>query len=201
CRRGRTCRTRGRSSAPVLPCVDYLHSGECRVLMYTRARSPPIQGGGLPATLVTDDSPPLVTRLCRMRAPSPKPLLEERVVVPIRRRAGTEKAERRAARPDLMPGAGRDQDRVARPDRLSLAVKLHLAGALEHEVDLFALPVEMSLRGAIWFEGGFGEALCCGVVKLANRRTVLRRERLRLCRGRDVHSGRLRDRGAQDFDH
>ena len=49
---------------------------------------------------------------------------------------------------DLVPGAGRDQDRIPRYDGPPLAVELHLARALDQVVDLLALAVVVALRRA-----------------------------------------------------
>ena len=63
----------------------------------------------------------------------PQLLSEIGVLVRIRRRAAAEKAEPRGGR-DLVPGAGRNQNRVARCDRTCFSVDLHRALAFEKEI-------------------------------------------------------------------
>src|SRR5436305_2334091 len=64
---------------------------------------------------------------------------EERVLVAVGRRAAAQEADTVVAGADLVPRAWRDQDRVAGRDPTARAVELHLAAAIEPEVDLRAL--------------------------------------------------------------
>ena len=83
-----------------------------------------------------------------------------------------------------MPGAGRDRDCLARAELDALAVQLHLGAAGGDEVDLLRVGVVVALRAAAGRESRLGEALqrrAAGrqAEELADRRAVLRRERLR----------------------
>src|SRR5215475_7613225 len=97
-------------------------------------------------------------------------LLEERVLVGVRRRAHAQDAE--LTRPvvlERVPGAGRDEDRVARADAAGLAVDLELARALRDEVDLLGSRVVMPLCRLPRLEQRLGEALRGRVVQLSDR--------------------------------
>ena len=83
-----------------------------------------------------------------------------------------------------MPGSGRQQDRVARPDPGVPAVDLHLALALEDVVDLLGAGVVVALGRLPRCEGRLGEALLArasklGVEQNADRAPVGGRERRR----------------------
>src|SRR3981081_3670558 len=79
-----------------------------------------------------------------------KSLLEERVFVGVWRRAVAEEAQLAVAVVlQRVPGAGGDQDGVARADHLAVAVDLHPAGALQDEVDLLRCAVVVALRGLV----------------------------------------------------
>src|SRR6185437_16327816 len=69
----------------------------------------------------------------RARTASPPALLEEGVLVRIGRSTTTEEAERHR-RPNLVPGARRDQDGILRLDFTDLAVELQRALTFEHDV-------------------------------------------------------------------
>src|SRR6266849_426577 len=115
-------------------------------------------------------------------------LLEERVVVRVRRRAAAEDPQ--LAGPvvlERVPRARRDQDCVARTKEARLAVELHLALTLEHEVDLFADAVIVALGRLPRLERRLGEALYVRLLQLADRRPVLRHERLHALDRPDVH--------------
>src|SRR5438105_5301003 len=88
---------------------------------------------------------------------------------------------------ERVPGARRDEDRVAGTNPLRFAVDLELAGALRDEVDLLGAPVVVALGRLSGLERGLGEALRRGVVQLADRRAVLRRERLGAVEALQVH--------------
>src|SRR5580765_987803 len=114
----------------------------------------------------------------RARGPAcPTALLEEGVLVRIGGSTATEKAERHR-RPDLVPGAWRDQSRIPRFDLTDLAVELQRALALEHDVDLFAATVIVPLGCLPRLERRLRKTLEARVVELPNRRAVFRRERL-----------------------
>src|SRR6476661_2308706 len=107
-------------------------------------------------------------------------LLEERVVVRVRRHAAAEEPELTGAVVfERVPGARRDERRVPRTDAASLAVDLEVAGALHDEVDLLGGAVVVALGRLARLERRLRETLKLGVVQLADRRAVLRRERLR----------------------
>src|SRR3954454_20173324 len=106
-------------------------------------------------------------------------LLEERVLVRVRRRAHAEDGQlARAVVLERVPGTRRDQDRVAGPHPAGLAVDLELARPFRDEVDLLGSLVVVPFRGLRRLERGLGEALRRRPVELADRRAVLRRERL-----------------------
>src|SRR5690349_18700731 len=94
-----------------------------------------------------------------------KTLLEEGVVVGVRRRAAAEDAQlARAVVLERMPRARRDEHRVAAPDGARRAVDLHPAGALDDEVDLLRLRVVVPLGRLPRLERRLGEALQRGVM-------------------------------------
>src|SRR6266436_505675 len=73
-------------------------------------------------------------------------LLEERVVVRVRRHAAAEEPQLTVAVVlERVPGARRDQRRIPRADAASLAVDLEVARALQDEVDLLGGAVVMAL--------------------------------------------------------
>ena len=84
--------------------------------------------------------------------------VEVRVLVPIGRCAAAQQAEVRMGR-NLVPGAGWNQNRVARCDFALLAVEFHGGCALEDEVDLLGHRVVVAHRGRACGQGGLGEAL------------------------------------------
>ena len=75
----------------------------------------------------------------------PKPLGKVSVVVRIWRRAAAEKAERGGGR-DLVPGAGRNQDRVAGCDRTLFSVDFHRALAFQQEIELLTFLMVVPIR-------------------------------------------------------
>src|SRR5690349_24281284 len=94
-----------------------------------------------------------------LRAIWPGYLLEVRVLVPVRGRAAAQEPQPLAASGDLMPGARRDQDRIAGRDLTAVAVDLHLAPAVCQVVDLLRFGVVVALRGLARLESRLGEAL------------------------------------------
>ena len=85
-------------------------------------------------------------------------LLEIGVLVRIGRRAGAEEAQRRLG-PNDVRGAGRQQDRIARPDFAPVAVHLDLSTPIEDEINLLSLLVMMALCGLSRRQRGLGQAL------------------------------------------
>jgi hypothetical protein len=63
---------------------------------------------------------------------------------------------------DLVPRAGRDEDRIAGTDLARLALDLHLAAALEEDVDLLGARVVVALGGLPGCKAGLGETLVRG---------------------------------------
>src|SRR5690348_11520726 len=105
-------------------------------------------------------------------------LVEEGVVVGVRRRAAAEDAELgRAVVLELMPRARRDENRVAGADGAGVAVDLNAAGPFDDEVDLFRRAVVMPLRRLVRLERRLGEALRVRMEQLPDRRAVSRPER------------------------
>src|SRR6185436_19007484 len=96
-------------------------------------------------TSCTPASPPCARR------PSPTAearaaLREVRVLVPVRRGAAAEEAQRvGSGRADLVPRTGRDRDGISGLDLGRLAVDLHHPGPVEDEVDLLAVAVVVAL--------------------------------------------------------
>jgi hypothetical protein len=90
--------------------------------------------------------------------PWPYRLFQIRILVGIRRRAATEKAERLCGR-DRVPRARRDEDRIARADRLAFAVEFYLARAFEDEIEFLRDPVIVPLRPASCGDARFCKAL------------------------------------------
>src|SRR5690349_8949632 len=121
-------------------------------------------------------------------APRPRlrALVEERVVVAVRRDAAAEEADGGRGG-ELVPRARRDEDCVARADAAAVAVDLHVALALEHDVDLLRGAVLVPLRALTLPERRFRQALQRRVMELPNRRPVLRRERAQLVARGNVH--------------
>src|SRR5437588_846799 len=108
-----------------------------------------------------------------------KALLEDRVLVGVRRRAHAEDGQlARAVVLERVPGPRWNEDRVAGPDPAGLAVDLELARPLRHDVDLLASLVVVAFRGLRRLERGLCEALRRRAVELPDRRAVLGRERL-----------------------
>src|SRR5665213_205771 len=106
-------------------------------------------------------------------------LLEVGVVMRVRRRAAAQNAElARSVVLELVPRARRDQYGVAGTHVRDLAVDLHLALPLEHEVDLLGDAVVVALGRLLDLERRLGKALHVRVMELANRRAILRHERL-----------------------
>src|SRR5580765_3935095 len=110
----------------------------------------------------------------RARTACQTALLEEGVLVRIGGSATTEEAKRHV-RPDLVPGAGRDQGRIPRRDLTDLAVELERALAFEHDVDLFAPTVIVPLGRLPPLERRLRQTLGACVVELPDRRAVFRR--------------------------
>src|SRR6476646_11553719 len=100
-------------------------------------------------------------------------LLEEGVLVRIGGSTATEEAARHR-RPDLVPGAWRDQGRIPRLDLTDLAVELQRALALEHDVDLFAATVIVPLGRLPRLERRLCKNLRGGVVELPDLRAAHR---------------------------
>ena len=99
----------------------------------------------------------------------------------IGRRAGAEEAQRRLS-PNDVRGAGRQQDRIARPDFAPVAVHLDLTAPIEDEIDLLSPLVMMALGGLSRRQPGLGQALVLHrrvgpVEDAANDRAVGRGER------------------------
>ena len=86
------------------------------------------------------------------------PLVEPGVFVRVGRGAAAKEAKRRL-RPDGVPGAGREEDGVARDDCARFAVDFHGPTPVEDEVDLFGALVVMPLGGLAGRQAGFGQAL------------------------------------------
>ena len=105
-------------------------------------------------------------------------LLEEGVVVAVRRGAAAEEPKLRHGYA-LVPRAGWDQGGVAGSNVPALVVDLELTLSFEHEVDLLARPVVVPLRRLTRCQGGLGQALPLRVMQLADRRSVFGRERRR----------------------
>src|SRR5437762_7806010 len=115
-------------------------------------------------------------------------LLEDGVVVGVRRRAAAEEAQLAVAVVlERVPRAGWDEGGVARAKAAPLTVDLEVAGALQDEVDLLGRAVVVARRGLARLERRLGEALELRVMQLANRRAVLRREGLRPVHRLDAH--------------
>src|SRR6185437_4531747 len=115
-------------------------------------------------------------------------LLEERVVVRVGRRTAAQDPElARAVVLERVPRTGWDQGRVPRSHALPVAVDLERAGSFQHEVDLLARAVVVALGRLARLERRLREALALRVVELADRRAVLRRERLRPVHRLHVH--------------
>src|SRR3954451_13523069 len=116
-------------------------------------------------------------------------LLEERVVVRVRRHAAAEELQLTVSVVlERVPRALRDECGVARPYVASLAVDLEFARALQDEVDLLGRAVVVPLRRLARLERRLRKTLELGVVQLADRRAVLRRERLRPVHRLHVHA-------------
>ena len=96
------------------------------------------------------------------------------------------------ARDELVPRAGRDQHCVALPHVADDAVDLEDAAALGDEVDLLGPRVVVALRRLPGLEARLGERLRTRVVKLADGRSVLGRERLGVCQRPELHGAILR---------
>src|SRR5947209_2021216 len=87
-------------------------------------------------------------------------LLEEGVVVGVRRRAAAEDAQLAVAVVlERVPGARRDQGGVPRAHAPPLAVDLQLAGAFQDEVDLLGGAVVVACRRLARLERRLREAL------------------------------------------
>src|SRR3954469_14919498 len=113
---------------------------------------------------------------------------EERVVVGIRRNAHAEDEElARTVVLERVPGARRDEDRIAGTDPSRLAVDLQRACPLRDEVDLLGQAVVMAFRGLTGLESRLREALHGRVVQLPDRRAVLRREGLDAVEALQIH--------------
>ena len=107
----------------------------------------------------------------------------------MQRRAAAEKPQRRVrAGDDLVPGTGRDQDRVTGTDAAAVAVDFHLAAAFKQVVQLLAVRVVMPLCLLPPREGGLRQGLVRRVHQFADRAPVLRRERLGAVAGADLHA-------------
>src|SRR5580765_1592607 len=131
-------------------------------------------------------------------------LLEEGVLVAVRRRAAAEEAQPLLPGGDLVPRAGRDQDRVARGDGAAVAVQLHLTRAFDEVVDLLGFRVVVALRRLAGVERRLGEALVPDrrggeAEQLADRAPVRGRERLGLCERANDHAARLLDGDDRDL--
>ena len=85
-------------------------------------------------------------------------LVKVGISVVIGRGATTEKSQWRGGA-DLMPCAGRDENRIARGDWIFPAIDFHDGGAFQQVVEFLAEAVVMALGGGTGGEGGFGEAL------------------------------------------
>ena len=124
-------------------------------------------------------------------------LIEERVLVAVRRRAGAQEAETSVvAGADLVPRAGRDENRIAGSDVPPLALELHLARAVDNDVDLLALCVVVALRRLARLQRRLGERLLTRrrrpeTVQLPDRAAVRGRERLGRLEGSNLHGSRL----------
>src|SRR5438270_1014714 len=115
-------------------------------------------------------------------------LLEERVVVRVRRHADAEEPQLAVAVVlERVPRAAGDERRFAGPNVPPLAVDLELAGALQDDVDLLGRTVIVALRRLTRLERRLRKALKVRVVQLTDRRAVLRREGLRPIRRPHVH--------------
>src|SRR5206468_11248534 len=120
-------------------------------------------------------------------------LLEERVLVGVRRRAHAEDEElARTVVLERVPGSRRDEDRVAGTDPPRLAVHLQRAGSLRDEVDLLGAAVVVAFRRLIGLERRLREALQGRVVQLPDRRAILRREGLDMIEALQIHRAEAR---------
>lgn len=74
------------------------------------------------------------------------------------RRAATQEPQRGGGR-DLVPGARRDENRIAGADRAGFRIDFHNASPLEHKIEFLAQLVVMAVGGPPGGKGGFREAL------------------------------------------
>ena len=116
--------------------------------------------------------------------------VEIRILVRIRRRAATEKAQRLCSH-DRVPRAWRDEDRIAPADHMTFAIELYLARAFEDEIKLLRHLVIVPLCPASCGDARFRKALVLdGRIRAIEDRTDSRavfRDKRRL--GREILDG------------
>jgi len=110
----------------------------------------------------------------------------------IGRRAAAEKPERLDG-PDLVPGSGGNQHRIAGADLAFLAIHFHQSAAFQQIVKLLTQPMIVAFRRATFRQGCLGKALgrdrCVGEVQqAADRRSILGGERVLLFAIADFHA-------------
>src|SRR5438876_3727659 len=130
--------TGGLSPSRGSACLFWSPGGRTCARVYT-----PTRVGVTPATPLCSTLPTKGRHVCVDSAPG-LPLVEEGVLVAVRRGTAAEESQRRR-RPDLMPRTRWNQCRITGTDRPALAVDLQVAGSLEHEVDLLGASVVVTL--------------------------------------------------------